>query len=80
MDELWRWIAGIGIPIVSGVGWFVIHAHRRQVERLDELNKSNSDAHMDIHTKIDAMDRKSEERHHVVRDKIEKVWQHLVNK
>ena len=72
-----EWIAGIGVPIISGVIALWVRAHLRQSQRLDDMQKTNSRDHREIHQKIDDTDGKSAKRHSIVIDKIEKIWQHL---
>ena len=80
MDDPWQFVGLVGLSIITGLCGLWLYLHRRQAERIDKLNETNNKAHKDIHKKIDALDEKSAERHNIVRDKIEQVWLHLVNK
>ena len=78
--EAWIFLGSVVVSIVGGIFGLWCRAHNRQARRIDELSRSNSEAHKNIHEKIDALDDKSAERHNVVRDKIEQIWQHLVGR
>ncbi len=76
MDEVWQWIAAIGVPIFGGIIALWVRSHLRLQDKLD---KNDSD-HGKIRQEISDLDDKSAHRHGVVRDKIDQIWQHLVNK
>jgi hypothetical protein len=68
------------IPIILAIIGLVIRVHRHHMERLKDLESSNSAAHKDIHAKIDEVDQNSERRHSLVRDRIDEIWKHMVRR
>lgn len=77
-DDIWHWAAAFGVPLISGVITLWVRAHLTQTKRIDDLAKSNTEAHQRLHEKIDKLDSKSQAQHSVVRDKIERILEYLI--
>jgi hypothetical protein len=70
MMEVIIFLAGATITVclaVFGV-WFKLH--HRQETKLETLQITNGKEHRDLHDKIDA-------NHHALRDRLDKIWQHM---
>ncbi len=78
LEEWLPWILGIGVPVIGGLFTLWLKSEHRKEQRIAELSDSNHEAHTELHRKIAETDEKSQHRHNALRDKIEKIWQHMV--
>ena len=70
MEAALPYIVGVGIPILGGLFAIWLRVDSRQDQALGRLAEQNQNEH-------DEIIRQMSEQHGSLRDKIEKIWQHL---
>ena len=71
-DSVYQLLVGIGVPVALFTFGLWIRAEMRHKQEFKDLTKENEKAHREIR---EAMTK----QHSSLRDKIEAIWQHLVN-
>ena len=73
MDETHQWIIGTALGLFGALFIFFWKLYQHHHRRMDDFKKENNKSHGEIHKKIDETDNKSQQRHSLLRDKIEQL-------
>lgn len=77
MDPTHQWIVGTALAILAALFMFFWRLYQHHSRRIDDFKKENNKSHGDIHRKIDETDNKSQQRHSLLRDKLEDILKML---